>query len=65
MISKNPNLGPRTMNTLIKSLLTGFVIVAVAWPLLSWAMSKNRDQGHAEIARQTQFTLTPQYDLQW
>jgi hypothetical protein len=53
------------MNTLIKSLLTGFVIVAVAWPLLSWAMSKNRDQSHTEIARQTQFTLTPQYDLQW
>jgi len=51
-------------NNIIKSLLTGAVIIAVAWPLLSWATSKNRDNYHPDV-RQAPFVLTPQNDLQW
>jgi len=51
-------------NNVIKSLLIGAVIVAVTWPLLSWATSKSRDH-HAEVARQAPFVLVPQYDLYW
>ena len=53
------------MNNIIKSLLTGLCIVAVAWPLLSWATSKSRDHNHPDVVRQAPFTLVPQYDLQW
>ena len=53
------------MNNVIKSLLIGAVIVAVAWPLLSWATSKSRDHHAAEVARQAPFVLVPQYDLYW
>jgi len=51
-------------NNIVKSLVIGAVIVAVAWPLLSWATSKSRDH-HPDVVRQAPFVLVPQYDLQW